>query len=109
MKQKVWMLARPLMDNKLEKIFDLFDKFLALSAALIGLFGGLYIGIWLMLFGGFADAINLFKTSISVEIIDIAIALSKIIFGIPVCVLIWVFASYVYSELTGELEHIKKE
>jgi hypothetical protein len=64
---------------------------------------GLYVGIWLMFFGGFADAINLFKTSVPVGIIDVAIALLKIIFGIPIFWFSIIFSSVGFGIFQNKL------
>jgi hypothetical protein len=67
------------------KLPNLIILFFAYSVALIPLLVGLYVGIWLMFVSGFADAINLFKTSVPVGIIDVAIVFFKIVFSISVC------------------------
>jgi len=90
---------------------------IAAAIALSGIIVGIYVGVWLMVFGGFADAINLFKTSISVNAADVAITLSKIIFGIPVGLVIaffcWCFAYVFYSashiETDEKLAEAEKE
>ncbi len=68
--------------------------YIALSGALAGVIVILgvglvvYVALWVMLLGGFADAINLFKTSSPVSAGNIAAALAKILFAIPVGFLI---------------------
>jgi|GEM_PF-2991499 len=68
--------------------------YIALSGAVAGVVVVLgiglvvYVAVWVMLLGGFADAINLFKTSSPVSAGDIAAALAKILFAIPVGFLI---------------------
>jgi len=57
---------------------------IVIAIGLIGISAGIYIGGWVMLLGGFADTINLFKTSYPVTATDVAIALAKIIFAVPV-------------------------
>lgn len=58
----------------------------------------LYVGGWLMLFGGLADAINLFKGYDPVEAADVAIVIAQIIFAIPVGYLIVAATSGVIEE-----------
>ena len=50
----------------------------------IGLGLGLYVGAYVMFFGGVADAINLFKAESSVTALDVIVATSKILFALPV-------------------------
>jgi hypothetical protein len=50
----------------------------------IGVALGLYIGAYIMLFGGVADAINLFKIETDVTAVDVIVPVLKIILSIPV-------------------------
>lgn len=49
----------------------------------IGVALGLYIGAYIMLFGGVADAINLFKVETDVTAVDVIVPVLKIILSVP--------------------------
>ena len=76
---------------------------IAVAIILVGIIVGIYVGVWLMLFGGFADAINLFKTLNPITATDIAITLSKIIFAIPVGLIITGFCINIAEEINETL------
>jgi len=57
---------------------------IVLVLGLVGIGAGLYVGGWVMLLGGFADTINLFKSPDPVTAADLGIVLAKIILAIPV-------------------------
>lgn len=73
---------------------------IGLVLGLVGIGAGLYVGGWVMLFGGLADVINLFKGYDPVSASDVAIALTKVIFAIPV----GIFIASIGLKLAGKIE-----
>lgn len=57
---------------------------IAFALGLSGIAASLYVGGWLMFIGGIADAITLFKGLAPVTPTDVAIAVGKIVFAVPV-------------------------
>lgn len=80
---KIKRLVRPIL-IPFWWIYVVVGGVIAVALGLAGIGAGIYVGGWVMLLGGFADAINLFKGYEPVVALDLAVVFAKIIFAIPI-------------------------